>query len=57
MSKINCPLMKEEIEEVVCFDISMVVEDGAPLWSAPKEATDTKDFKAICLSCPNHRNE
>lgn len=56
-NKIYCPLMEEEIETEICFDISMVVDDGAPLWTAPKKATQLENFKEICLNCPNHRND
>lgn len=37
MRKINCPLMKEIIEDGVCFDISMVAEGLAPEYTAPKK--------------------
>lgn len=55
--KIQCPLMKKEIEDGVCFDIHMVVEDGAPAWTVPKQVTDTPDYKNICLTCQNHKKD
>ena len=57
MKKIKCPLMDSEIEDVVCFDISMVAEGMAPEYTAPREATRNSDYKSICLKCPNHRED
>ncbi len=57
MTKINCPLMEESIDDVVCFDIHMVVEGGAPDFTAPKKAVQTLGFRDICLNCPNHRDD
>lgn len=56
MAKIECPLMREIIEEGVCFDISMVAEGMAPTRTAPEKAVNTADFKRICLECPKHRD-
>lgn len=53
--KLNCPLMGE-IQDILCFDISMVAEELAPVKTAPKEAIEVPNFKAICLNCPNHRD-
>lgn len=53
--KINCPLLDEEIEDTVCFDIHMVVEGLAPEYTAPDKATQTPGYKEICLKCTNHR--
>lgn len=52
---IDCPLMGKSIEEVECFDIHMVVEGGAPEFTAPEKAVQTPGFREICLNCPNHR--
>lgn len=57
MAKINCPLMDEEIDDVICFDIHMVVEEMAPEWTAPEKAVRMPGYKAICLKCPNHRED
>lgn len=57
MKKIKCPLMDGKIEDVVCFDISMIAEGMAPEHTAPKEATEKLDYKSICLKCPNHRED
>lgn len=56
MKKIECPLMKEKIEDGACFDISMVAEGMAPVRTAPERAVNNVDFKRICLECPNHRD-
>ena len=56
MKKIKCPLMNEEIEEGVCFDISMVAEGMAPVRTAPQKAANVDDFKTKCLECPKHRD-
>lgn len=55
MRKVNCPLMKEIIEDGVCFDISMVAEGLAPEYTAPKKIQNYENYKDICLSCKNHR--
>lgn len=57
MSKIKCPLMQEEIEDDVCFDIHMKVEGLAPDWTVPKKVLSTPDYQKICTSCPNHRED
>lgn len=56
-NKIECPLMGELIDEGTCFDIHMVIEDGAPSWTAPEKAVKNPKLKEICLKCPNHRND
>lgn len=57
MGKIKCPLMGESIDDAVCFDIHMVVDGGAPEFTAPEKAIRTPGFKEICLKCPNHRED
>lgn len=57
MEKVKCPLMGREIDDVVCFDIHMVVDGGAPEYTAPEEAIRTPGYQAICLNCPNHRED
>ncbi len=57
MKKVDCPLMGEAIDDVICFDIHMVVEGGAPESTAPKKAIQTSGYKEICLKCPNHRED
>ena len=52
--KIDCPLLGREIEDGICFDISMVAEGMAPERTAPKEAR-IPGFKEICLNCREHR--
>lgn len=57
MKTIKCPLMKGEIKDVVCFDISMVAEGMAPEHTAPEEVTKQMNYKKFCLNCPNHRED
>lgn len=57
MNKVNCPLMGEDIDDAVCFDIHMVVEGAAPSWTAPEKATQIPEYQDICLKCPNHRED
>ena len=57
MKKIKCPLMEEDIDDVICFDIHMVVEGGAPEYTAPKKAVRIPGYRDICLNCPNHRGD
>lgn len=57
MGKVKCPLMEDTIDDVVCFDIHMVVDGGAPEFTAPEKAVQTPDYKKICTSCPNHRED
>lgn len=57
MGKIKCPLMGESIDDAVCFDIHMVVDGGAPEFTAPEKAIQTPRFREICLKCPNHRED
>lgn len=52
-----CPILNRQIKVAVCFDICMVVDDGAPEWSAPGEALAVPGFREICSSCPNHRED
>mgnify|MGYP006925686635 FL=1 len=55
-NKVMCPLMGEMIDDAVCFDIHMVVEDSAPNWTAPEKIVAIQNYKEICLNCPNHRD-
>ncbi len=57
MKKVKCPLMKENIDDVICFDIHMVVEGSAPEYTAPEKAVHTPGYKKICLNCPNHKDD
>lgn len=57
MEMVYCPLMGEEIDDGVCFDIHTVVEGVAPEWTAPEKATQVNGYKRICLQCPNHRDD
>ncbi len=57
MKRVDCPLMGEFIDDVVCFDIHMVVEGSAPEYTAPHKAVETSGYKNICLKCPHHRDD
>ena len=57
MAKVNCPLMDGDIDDVICFDIHMVVEGDAPEYTAPKQAVRVPGYKEICLKCKNHRDD
>lgn len=55
MDFFKCPLLKKNIEDIICFDITMVAEGAAPKWTAPKEATSVDGFEEICQNCQNHK--
>ena len=55
VKRIQCPLLKKEIDDAVCYDIHMNVEGLAPNWTIPKEVLDTADYKDICMRCKNHK--
>lgn len=57
MKKVRCPLLEADIDDVICFDIHMVVEGGAPEYTAPKKAVQVPGYRDICLKCPNHRDD
>lgn len=57
MKKIKCPLMGETIDDAICFDIHMVVDGGAPEFTAPEKAVKTPGYRDICLNCKNHRDD
>nr|WP_295277755.1 hypothetical protein [uncultured Blautia sp.] len=54
---VMCPLMKSEIDDGICYDIHMNVEDLTPDWTIPDEVLKKPDYKRICLKCPNHRED
>lgn len=53
--KIDCPLMKDLIDDEICFDITMVAEGMSPERTIPKLVRDIQDYKQICLSCKFHK--
>lgn len=57
MKKVECPLMEDNIEDVICFDIHMVVEGCAPEYTAPEKVIKIPGYKEICMNCPNHRED
>ena len=52
-----CPLMQENIDMGICFDIHMVVCGCAPVKTAPQKARDTENFIEVCRGCKNHRDD
>lgn len=54
-NQIRCPIAGRVIDDAECFDVHMVVEEGAPLWSAPQDIVNMPDFRQQCLSCPHHQ--
>lgn len=57
MKKVECPLMENNIEDTICFDIHMVVEGCAPEYTAPEKAIKIPGYREICMHCPNHRED
>nr|DAO99434.1 MAG TPA: hypothetical protein [Caudoviricetes sp.]DAZ40739.1 MAG TPA: hypothetical protein [Caudoviricetes sp.] len=55
--KIKCPLLGNEIEDGICFDIHMNVEGLAPDWTIPEAVLKVEDYKEICSKCSNHRED
>lgn len=49
--------MEKKIDDVICFDIHMVVEGVAPERTAPKKVIQIPEYRDICLKCPNHRED
>lgn len=54
---VQCLLLRREIDRDTCFDIHMLLLDGAPAWTVPQEVLDTPDYAAVCRGCPYHREE
>ena len=54
---VPCPLMGRKIDDDTCFDIHCVVEGGTPLYVAPKEIFQYKNYREICLACQYHRDD
>lgn len=52
---VRCPLLNQDIDgDGLCFDIAMVAEGLSPKSEAPDEVLVIRNFKEICLACPNH---
>ena len=49
-----CPIAKKMISEYECFDVHMVIEDGAPKWTARSEIVNQEDFEKRCCQCSYH---
>lgn len=52
----ECPLIGK-IEEEICFDINMVVDELAPERTISKEVIKIKNYKEICKNCKYHDND
>lgn len=52
-----CPLIGGPIDDGTCFDIHMVVENLAPLWTVPEKVQENEKRVEICTTCPHHRND
>lgn len=55
-NQIQCPVAGRMIDDAECFDVYMVVEEGAPLWSAPQDIVNKPDFRKQCLACQHHHD-
>ncbi len=51
-NQIRCPVAGRMIDDAECFDVYMVVEEGAPLWSAPQDIVNKPDFRKKMFSMP-----
>ena len=45
MKKVKYPLMKENIDDVICFDIHMVVEGSAPEYTEPDKPAFSESWR------------
>ena len=52
--KVFCPIIRREIGDLNCDDISNVVDGGHPKRFAPKEIRATQNWEEICRNCPNN---
>lgn len=50
----HCPILKKEISDGECFDISMVAERMAPERTVSREVRSVENYKEICLNCKDH---
>lgn len=53
-NKIWCPIVKKEIGDLSCDDVSNVVDGGHPERFAPKEIRNVPNWKETCQKCPNN---
>ncbi|MGN1369649.1 MAG: hypothetical protein ACI4WX_12335 [Aristaeellaceae bacterium] len=52
-----CPMLNRNINMNTCFDIHMLIDDGAPDWTVPQEVFSVGNYKEICRACPYHRDD
>ena len=53
----NCPIINKIINQRDCFDVQMVIQDGAPEHTALKEIINNKEYKKICRNCKYYRED
>ena len=53
---VYCPLYRANIDEMICFDITIASEGMSPERFVEKKIRNIKNYKAICLACKNHRD-
>lgn len=49
-----CPLVRREITELICEDVSAVAEEMQPARFAPSEFREVVDWREICMGCSEH---
>lgn len=53
---VYCPLYGANIDEMICFDITIASEGMSPERFVEKKIRKIKNYKEICLACKNHRD-
>lgn len=56
MNKVYCPILGREIDEMECYDASLVFEEVSPVSELPDGIDFTDDNQKICLKCSRHPN-
>lgn len=55
---VSCPLMGNKMIDMgTCFDIHMVIDGGAPKYTAPDDIYQMADYEHICKACKYHRDD
>lgn len=55
--RIYCPVGDRLIDDAECFDVYMVIEEGAPSWSAPQDIINVPDFEKKCKQCKYYESD
>lgn len=53
-SKIDCPLLKKEIPNTYCLEISSAVDGILKKNALEDDITQIEDYKKVCNSCKYH---